>query len=114
MGVPTQITLDGREEPILAPLARESRVVHHAAPGLFDPAPFAQQAGQLSADLEPAPADVAPCEWCGSAAAAGTCPRSIPCPVCGSGPGAPCYRPSGHRAPRLHEPRIAAAEGRTS
>lgn len=57
---------------------------------------------------QPAPDPI--CEWCGGAEAVGTCPRSITCPRCSSPAGAPCYRPSGHRAPVLHAERIAAAE----
>ena len=51
------------------------------------------------------------CEWCGGEDAVGTCPRAVTCPTCQSGPGSPCYRPSGHRAARLHATRIALAEG---
>lgn len=53
------------------------------------------------------------CPWCGGEVPAGgfteTCPRSVACPTCDSGPGSPCYRPSGHRAPQLHATRLDAA-----
>lgn len=52
----------------------------------------------------------APCEWCGSDAAVGTCPKSIECPRCAAKPGARCVRPSGHLAARLHAERVATAE----
>jgi hypothetical protein len=55
--------------------------------------------------------DREPCEWCGSPAAEGTCPRSILCPTCKAAPGAACKRPSGHRAAVLHRDRIRMAEG---
>lgn len=51
-----------------------------------------------------------PCQWCGSDAAEGPCPRSIACPTCGAGAGSRCVRPSGHPADTLHADRIALAE----
>lgn len=38
------------------------------------------------------------------------CPKSQPCPTCGASRGAPCTRPSGHRAAELHTERVLAAE----
>lgn len=61
--------------------------------------------------LTPAPDDREACRWCGGLAdPSTTCPRSIECPHCHAGPGAPCKRPSGHRAAELHGDRIRAAE----
>lgn len=53
-----------------------------------------------------------PCSWCGSQSVVfgTTCPKSIVCPQCGSGPGTRCKRPSGHDAAELHHDRIAEAE----
>lgn len=51
------------------------------------------------------------CPYCGGWAANGTtCPRSVECPSCHAAPGSPCKRPSGHRAARLHTPRVELAE----
>lgn len=51
------------------------------------------------------------CWWCDGEAIVGTtCPRSIACPTCGAKRGAPCVRPSGHRAAELHAARIEQAE----
>lgn len=64
--------------------------------------------GTLLEELEPAQ-ELELCPWCGGVAA-GTCPRSLPCPRCSAEPGHPCKRPSGHRAMVLHAERVAAAE----
>lgn len=51
------------------------------------------------------------CPYCGGEAAQGTtCPRALECPHCGAGAGAPCRRPSGHRAEFLHAARVELAE----
>jgi hypothetical protein len=51
------------------------------------------------------------CTWCAAMTPEGSvCPRAIPCPTCGRGPGQWCRRPSGHDAAELHAPRWQAAE----
>jgi hypothetical protein len=51
------------------------------------------------------------CPHCGGLAdPTTTCPRALECPVCHAAPGASCKRPSGHRAPVLHQERIDTAE----
>lgn len=53
------------------------------------------------------------CPHCGGDAdPASTCPRAVACPHCGAAPGAPCRRPSGHRAMTLHADRWRHAEER--
>lgn len=53
------------------------------------------------------------CEHCDAIVKKGTtCPRSLPCRTCRAMPGAPCVRPSGHRAMTLHAKRIFDAEDR--
>jgi hypothetical protein len=55
---------------------------------------------------------VTACPWCGSTEWDGitVCPRSQRCPTCKAKPGAPCKRPSGHTAARLHVDRVKVAE----
>lgn len=64
----------------------------------------------LGLDPENAP-DPVECSWCGGEVdPSSTCPRAVDCPTCKGRAGGPCYRPSGHRATRLHASRVALAE----